>query len=190
MAKKAKKAVDVNKPKPTQIVQYIRSAFGQPRGVMAAVANGEYFSVGYSLVNKSAGDRFDRERGTQQALRRAERNLKRQHISIQVPPSIIDSVKYFSGRAKSYFKDKTPVFLDLIPLTPELTPAETKELQGMFTPEFSDSLIRSLKAQDKIPKTLLNIFQVQAKKRNVMQENIQARKERLWKAKEKNDLAK
>jgi len=169
MARKAKKIVEVDKPKPTQIVQYIRSAFGQPRGVMAAVANGEYFSVGYSLVNKSAGDRFDRERGTQQALRRAERNLKRQHISIQVPPSIIDSVKHFSGRAKSYFKDKTPVFLDLIPQAPELTSEENNELQQIFTPDFSDNLLRTLQTQKTpLPKTLVNIINTQARKKNLL----------------------
>lgn len=169
--KKLRKVVEADKseyvtPQPRVIFQYIRKNNSQePRGVMAAVANDSNFSLGFSLVNKAAGDRFDKSRGVTQAIRRAERNLKRGCFTVEVPPSILESMEHFNKRAKSYFKDKKEVVWSIAPQTPNLTSAEQDELQQIFTPDFADTLLKSLNKDSSIlPKTLLNIIDRQAKK--------------------------
>jgi len=159
-AKKTKKASDPNKSKPTVITQYIRKAGREPRGVMAAVSNGEVFSLGFSLVNRAAGDKFDKKRGMQQAIKRAERNLKSGDVSIIVPPSILASMQHFATRAQGYFKDKKAVFTEVIAQSADLTQAERAELKDIFTPDFAANLMASLKENDvkKLPSTLVNII--------------------------------
>ena len=154
----AKKADGTKAPNDT-LIQYIKKG-GQTRGVLAAVAVGPYFCVGFSLVNRAAGDRFDKKRGVAQAVTRAKRSLKsvEEHLSddvpayVVVPPSIYKSMEFFAARAQKYFKDKKVLFTmkkwdrDTLISTngPALTEAESAELAGIFGPDMMAALTRTV----------------------------------------------
>lgn len=171
----AKKA-DGSKATNDTLIQYIKKG-GQTRGVLAAVAVGDYFCVGYSLVNRAAGDRFDKKRGVAQAVTRAKRSLKsvEEHMSddvpayVVVPPSIFKSMEFFAARAQKYFKDKKVLYTikkwdkDTLISTngPALTEAEAAELAVIFGPDMMDALTRTVERGGavKLPQSIIELVE-------------------------------
>lgn len=73
-------------------------------GVLAAKpmpTNPDLVHIGWSKVNSSAGDRFDKKRGVEIALSRSEKGSV-----APVPDSILNDYLYFVDRCRRYFKDK------------------------------------------------------------------------------------
>lgn len=83
---------------------YIYNKKNQPIGVLAAkpmTANPDLVYIGWSKVNRGAGDKFDKARGVDIAFSRSEKG------SIAcIPDSIAQDYVQFADRCKRYFKDK------------------------------------------------------------------------------------
>jgi hypothetical protein len=86
------------------IFEYVRDKHGHKRGVVCAIGR-DY--IGWSLCNRSMGDRFNKELGLKIAEGRASKvyiiNDPREW-SETIPPSAWPSFKRMIERAKKYFK--------------------------------------------------------------------------------------
>lgn len=87
------------------IHEYIYDKRRQLKGVWAATPsekNPNQVYVGFSLCNKSKGDRFNKRMGLDIALgRSASQSI------VDVPSSLHEGYEFFLKRCSRYFKDKT-----------------------------------------------------------------------------------
>ena len=90
------------------IHEYVYNKSRQPIGVFAATVSEENTNqvvIGWSRCNVSAGDRFDKPRGTAIAY---ERSLTASVAP--VPESMFESYGKFLERTRRYFKNKTVLY--------------------------------------------------------------------------------
>ena len=85
-------------------MQYVRDRKNRRVGVLVAVNHSESpttrnISIGWSLANRTAGDKFGRARGYEIALGRALNGT-----SDGIPVSVMKQYDRFCYRVKSYFK--------------------------------------------------------------------------------------
>lgn len=134
------------------ILQYLRDRKNRKRGVIVAVSKGNNFSVGWSIANTKAGDKFDSKIGEQRAVGRAEKALsvaeknakfssRGEVVELSIADSVLDQVEFFSDRAAKYFKDKKKVF-KLIRKSENISEIEANKLKNVFvepaTPDSKD----------------------------------------------------
>ena len=91
-----------------QIHEYVYNRSRQPIGVLAAQAyekNPDQVIIGWSLCNRRAGDRFDRQRGVQIAYQRSATGS-----DAGVPYSLAEQYMKFLNRSRRYFKNKSVIY--------------------------------------------------------------------------------
>jgi hypothetical protein len=92
--------------RPNVLSQFVRDRKGNPCGVVvASLVYDDTFSVGWSHVNKSAGDSFDKEKAYLIALNRAKNGWS---PKIEVPHGVRKVLAKMQERATNYFKQAAP----------------------------------------------------------------------------------
>ena len=88
-----------------ELIEYVRNKKRTPIGVVVAklVPQKDFLpciGIGWSMANKKAGDKFDREVGLDLARARCEYPSKK-----QIPYSVAKVMNRMNERSKKYFKD-------------------------------------------------------------------------------------
>lgn len=89
------------------IHEYVYNSKRHPVGVLAAApsdSNPREVIIGWSLCNRSAGDKFDKRKGVEIAY---ERSLASSVANI--PDSMNEQYEEFVSRASRYFKDRNVI---------------------------------------------------------------------------------
>jgi hypothetical protein len=88
-----------------KIITYLRNKKGSPIGAIVAVAPFEKsFGIGWSKLNVSAGDVWDRTRAIHIAEQRAINGFS---PNIEVPHDVTREMDRMQDRARRYFKGKS-----------------------------------------------------------------------------------
>jgi hypothetical protein len=83
----------------TMLVEYVRDRKRNPIGAVIGVRNHKDVSVGWSLTNRKAGDRFDKDMAIKIALGRAVEGTNK-----ALPHTVAPIFNKMVERAKRYFQ--------------------------------------------------------------------------------------
>lgn len=87
------------------LIKYVRDRKKNPVGVVTAFVHNDDIHYGWSLVNRKAGDRWNREYGLNLAVSRGEplTQIALDALGNKIPQSVSKELTNMVYRAKSYF---------------------------------------------------------------------------------------
>ena len=88
--------------KDNTLMQFVRDRRGQPRGIVVATVIDNSIRMGWSYTNTKAGDRFNKQRGLQIALGRADTGVG---MRVKIPHNVEKVLEKMARRADAFYKN-------------------------------------------------------------------------------------
>lgn len=96
---------------PHTMMEYVKDKNRRPIGVVISTVENSTVKLGWSKVNKSAGDKFNREDGLEHAWERVQKgldfDLENENSKIQIPDIVKKHLRRFIGRVAAYYRGCT-----------------------------------------------------------------------------------